>query len=131
MKAVSVLVKKRPHTTIILSGAKQSSYYNEPKDMYRALKQAEINSAHILLDSSGNNTFESINNFVKLGLGDSLIIVTQKFHAYRAILICRYLNIESKVYEAEAVSVDVTNRPVLREVLARFAAFFQFYLFKI
>lgn len=125
--AADFLITEIKPANIILSGANPSQYYNEPEDMKNALIQKGIDREFIL-DHSGDNTRASILNYKDEFQNQPLIIITQKFHAYRTILICRELNIEAEVYPAEEVSVDITNKPVIREVFARVKALIDFYL---
>lgn len=115
---------------LILSGSNSSVYYNEPRDMKLSLFEMGIDSSQFLIDAEGNNTFESLKNYSQNYYGDSLIIITQVFHAYRTILICKQLKINAMVYPAEEVSADITNKPLIREVFARVKALWEFYLFE-
>lgn len=114
---------------IILSGSHPSDYYNEPLDMQRSLEELGFEASKFILDEAGENTFASLQNYAEKYRSDSLIIITQKFHAYRCILISKQLGINAVVYPAGAVSVDITNKPAIREVFARVYALWNIYLF--
>ncbi|MEQ9313487.1 MAG: ElyC/SanA/YdcF family protein [Cytophagales bacterium] len=129
MMAVKDLMKKSSPKFIILSGSNPSVYYNEPRDMKLSLSELGIDSLNFIIDSHGDNTFESLKNYSQNYEKDSLIIITQTFHAYRTLLICKQLNINAMVYPAEEVSADITNKPLVREVFARVKALWEFYLF--
>lgn len=129
MLAVQKLMEISSPKEIILSGSNPSIYYNEPKDMKFALSELGVDSTHFLIDAEGNNTFESLLNYSRKFQNDSLVIITQTFHAYRTLLICKQLKIKALVYPAEEVSADITNKPLIREAFARVKALWEFYLY--
>jgi SanA protein len=130
MLATKRLLEKSNPSRIILSGSNPSVYYNEPMDMQSSLIDLGFEESTFEIDSHGNNTFESIQNYHHKYANDSLIIITQKFHAYRTLLICKQFGIKALVFPAEAVSADITNKPLVREVFARTKALWDFYLFE-
>lgn len=127
IKAGVELIKKIEPERVILSGSHPSDYYNEPLDMRNSLFENGLDTSNYILDGKGNDTFSSIKNYKDRFGEEKLIIITQKFHAYRTLLICRKFKVNAKVYPAEDVSVDITNKPVIREVFARIDALFNFY----
>jgi SanA protein len=126
--AKQVLDSLNPKHTI-LSGSHASEYYNEPQDMQLSLEELGFSPSDFILDENGENTYASLRNYAERYNGDSVIIVTQKFHAYRCIVISKDLGIKAVVYPAEAVSVDITNKPAIREVFARAYALWNIYIF--
>ncbi len=129
MMAVKDLIEKSNPKNLILSGSNPSVYYNEPRDMKMSLAELGIDTINFIIDTHGDNTFESLKNYSRKYQKDSLIIITQTFHAYRTLLICKQLKINAMVYPAEEVSADITNKPLVREVFARVKALWEFYLF--
>lgn len=104
---------------ILMSGDRSGEYYDEPYAMRKYAISLGVDEDKILLDGQGFSTFESISR-VKEEYGfDSVIIITQKYHLYRALYI-------AEQYEIEALGVSADLRTYrgqiyrdLREMLAR------------
>jgi SanA protein len=100
----------------IVSGDNRTRYYNEPLEMKRALVARGIPAQSITLDYAGLRTLDSIVRSKKIFGQQQLIIVTQAFHTYRALFICRHNGIEAV---ALATPQPVSWRTLFREYLAR------------
>lgn len=104
---------------ILMSGDRSGEHYDEPSAMKQYALSLGVDEDKILLDGQGFSTFESISR-VKDEYGfESIIIITQKYHLYRALYI-------AEQYEIEAVGVSADLRTYrgqiyrdLREMLAR------------
>ncbi len=104
---------------LILSGAHDRRYYNEPMVMQKALIKLGVPKKALILDIRGNNTLESLKRAKAICRAYPLIIITQRFHAYRALYISRYCGIPALVFvEEDETSFDL-HRTWLRECLAR------------
>ena len=103
---------------IIVSGDNRTKYYNEPQDMMDALGILGVPSEGVTLDYAGLRTLDSVVRCREVFNQEDVIIVTQKFHAYRAVFIAGRYDIEAQAYSA-----DFESRPFLkllaREVVAR------------
>ena len=111
---------------IILSGTKDPKYYDEPSDMKKALIQNGVPESAIILDGEGFRTIDSIVNGKKIN--GSFIIITQRYHAYRALFISAHLNVNAICYEAEFPSEDYSYTTIVREVFARPKAILDLYV---
>lgn len=104
---------------ILMSGDKSGEYYDEPAAMKKYAEEMGVDPSRILIDNKGFSTFESMTR-VKDEYGfDKVIIITQKYHLYRALYIA-----EDAGIEALGVSADLRpyrNQFVreVREILAR------------
>ncbi len=104
---------------ILMSGDRSSDYYDEPAAMKKYAEDMGVDPARILIDNFGFSTQESITR-VKEEFGfDNIVVITQKYHLYRALYI-------AEDSEIEAVGVSADLRPYrnqfirdIREVLAR------------
>lgn len=79
---------------VLLSGSTRNSGYNEPSAMLDYLVDKGIHENLLTLDILGNSTFHSLNNIRALHINDRIIIISQRFHLTRALLIARLLRID-------------------------------------
>lgn len=104
---------------ILMSGDCSGEHYDEVSAMKKYALSLGVDEDKILLDGQGFSTFESISR-VKEEYGfDRVVIITQKYHLYRALYI-------AEQYEIDAVGVSADLRGYrgqtyrdLREVFAR------------
>lgn len=104
---------------ILMSGDYSGEHYDEVGAMKKYALSLGVDEDKILLDGQGFSTFESISR-VKEEYGfDRVVIITQKYHLYRALYI-------AEQYEIDAVGVSADLRGYrgqtyrdLREVFAR------------
>ncbi|MBV8063492.1 MAG: YdcF family protein [Nevskia sp.] len=104
---------------IIVSGANPDSTYNEPRAMRRELVKSGVPPAAIYMDYAGFRTFDSVARAqVVFGL-NKVTIVTQRYHAYRAVFVAKKLHLQVAAYAAPSDEIGPFTRTMLREVLAR------------
>ena len=119
IRAAAELYKAGKVKRIILSGDNLSSkYYNEPKDMLAALEKYGIPKRVVKLDDEGVRTFESVLRCKEEFNENEVIIVTQSFHAYRALYLANHFDINAQAIAANYDS-QVYGALILREVFAR------------
>ena len=115
---------------IIVSGHNPSRYYNEPVTMREDLIKMGVPEKDIILDLSGLRTIDSVVHCKnKFGVSDP-IIITQKYHSYRALFLARNMGMDDAiVYTAKAPKdTSYTMRNHRREILARIKAVFDVYI---
>lgn len=112
---------------IIASGANPDSTYNEPKRMREALVEAGVPMELIELDFAGDRTLDSLRNTRDIFGHQRFTVITQKFHAYRAVFLGKRLNLRITVY----VAPGTTYRHPIREIFARAKAVFEIPLIKL
>ena len=111
---------------LIVSGDNRTRFYNEPLEMKRALLKAGVPDSVITLDYAGLRTLDSIVRCKEVFGQNTITIVTQPFHCYRALFISEY-------YDMNAVAV-MAQEPVLesnvyfREYFARAKAVLDLYI---
>ena len=113
-------IYKFNNTKIILSGDHGRNDYDEVNIMKDYLLNSDINSKDIFLDHAGFSTYDSIYRAKNIFGAKKIIIVTQKFHMYRALFIANALDIEAY----GIVANDINNRSILlkneiREIFRR------------
>jgi len=118
------LVKK-----ILISGDHQKDY-SEITAMNNYLKENGIDSKDILIDDIGYSTGESLINYKNSYKEESVVIVTQKYHLYRAMFIAEDLGLNAVGAQAKSVNYkwDILNET--REFLARNKDFVLFKFWK-
>ena len=112
----------------ILSGDNRRSDYNEPARMRDALLRRGVPDSLITLDSAGLRTFDSILRSRYVFGKRSLIIITQPFHAYRALFLCDYFGIKAVVFAAREPGEQIGLQVYLREIIARAKALLDIYV---
>ena len=113
---------------LIVSGANPDASYNEPRKMWQALTAAGVPSAAITMDFAGVRTFDSMVRAQKIFGLDRVTIITQQYHAYRAVFIGKKMGMQPVAYAAASDESGPAFRPYVREVLARMAAIFDLFL---
>lgn len=104
---------------IIVSGANPDSTYNEPRQMWRELTKAGIPSNVITMDFAGLRTLDSISRAQAVFGLTKMTIITQEYHAYRAVFIGKKLGMKVAAYSAPGTDSGPEFRAFVREMLAR------------
>jgi SanA protein len=115
---------------IIASGDNSTRYYNEPAVMRTDLIQMGVPTDDIILDFAGFRTLDSVARCKnKFGVADP-IIITQKYHSYRALFLARNMGLDRAIaYTAKSPEdTSYTMRNHRREILARINAVFDVYI---
>ncbi len=112
---------------IIVSGANPEANYNEPRAMWRELTKAGVPSSAITMDFAGFRTFDSIFRAEAVFGLHRMTIITQRYHAYRAVFIGKKLQMRVVAYAAPGDD-QVPVHQYVREWFARLKAVFDIYL---
>lgn len=107
---------------IIVSGSNPDSTYNEPRQMWRELTKAGVPSSAITMDFAGLRTLDSMARAQQVFELQRLTVITQEYHAYRAVFIGKKLGMRVVAYAAPGTGSGPAFGPYTREVLARFKA---------
>lgn len=113
---------------LILSGTNPDSRYNEPKRMQEALIEKGVPSEAMTLDFAGDRTFDSVIRAQEVSGLSRVTIITQKYHAYRALFVARKTGLQAVAYAAPNADGDEGFRHPPREVLARVLAVLDLFL---
>ena len=104
---------------IIVSGDHGTTKYDEVNAMKDYLINNGIKSEDIFMDHAGFSTYESLYRARDIFEVKSLIVVTQKYHLYRAVYIGKKLGLDvTGVYAKEIKYVGQEKRDI-REIFAR------------
>ena len=105
---------------LLLSGDHGENEYDEVNIMRDYILESNIDSKDIFLDHAGFSTYDSIYRAKNVFGAKKIVIVTQRFHLYRALYIAEKLGLEAVGIKAEDVPYQsVMIRNELREVLSR------------
>lgn len=115
---------------LILSGDNRTQYYNEPADMQKALLKRGVPDSVITADNAGLRTLDSVVRSYRIFGQKEIIVVTQKFHSYRAVFIGRYHNVNTYAFTAETLPLRSSANLLFREFLARPMAVIDLYVLK-
>lgn len=116
-------------STVIVSGDHGQEHYDEVNTMKDYLIQKGIPSSHIFMDHAGFSTYDSLYRAKEIFGANRLLIVTQRYHAYRALMIGRMLGVECRAVAAPILATDAKSYAgqswySLRESVARCKDFF-------
>lgn len=104
---------------ILMSGDHGSKDYNEVGAMKNYAISAGVSSDDIFLDHAGFSTYESIYRAREIFNVKKIVIVTQKYHLYRALYIADKLGIDAYGVSADYYRYSGQLNRELREILAR------------
>lgn len=113
---------------ILVSGDNETIYYNEPKEMRKALMKLAVPDSAIVLDHAGFSTFDSIIRSSKIFGQTSITVISQQFHNERAVFIARESGIVAVGFNARDVDAYHGFKTQMRELLARVKVFLDLYI---
>lgn len=129
MNAAADLYQQQKIKHLLVSGDNSSKYYNEPRDMLKALGDLSVPEGDVSLDFAGFRTLDSVVRSKEVFGQNSITIVTQKFHCYRSLFIAKKFGINAVAFTADRGSAIGLNL-AFREVLARTYAVVDLYIFQ-
>ncbi|MBS6252023.1 MAG: YdcF family protein [Clostridium sp.] len=104
---------------IIMSGDHGRKEYDEVNVMKNYAIQRGVPSENIFMDHAGFSTYESIYRARDIFKARKVVIVTQKYHLYRALYIANQLGIEAYGVGADPRQYIGKTYREMREILAR------------
>ena len=104
---------------IIMSGDHGREEYDEVNIMKNYAIEKGIPSENIFMDHAGFSTYESIYRAKEIFKAKKVVIVTQKYHLYRALYIANQLGVEAYGIGADPRQYVGATYRELREILAR------------
>ena len=104
---------------LLLSGDNSVKEYSEPDCMFKYALDQGVPAEDVFLDFAGFSTYDSIYRANAVFKADSMIVVTQKYHLYRALNICDRLGIKAVGVASDQQKYAGRFNREAREVLAR------------
>ncbi|SEQ03299.1 protein SanA, affects membrane permeability for vancomycin [Solimonas aquatica] len=116
---------------LIVSGANPDETYNEPRAMRRELIKAGVPENVITMDFAGFRTLDSIVRADAVFGLKQYTIITQRYHAFRAVFIGRKMGMKVVAYAAHAKDDGSYGRlHPTREIFARVKAVMDVFLLR-
>lgn len=125
LDAAIALYKAGVAPKILLSGDNSIAEYSEPDCMLKYTLAQGVPPEDIFLDYAGFSTYESVYRSHAVFMADRLIVVTQKYHLFRALKACEALSIKAKGVASNQQKYAGRYYREAREVLARNKDFFK------
>ena len=127
---LSILLQQSNNSyKILVSGDHISDDYDEVNVMKNYLLENNIPEENVYQDHAGISTYDSIYRLKYVYNAKKVIIITQKYHLYRALYIANALNIDAYGLSSNQRKYYNQEKRDLREILARtkdcIKAFFQ------
>ena len=113
------LYKKGVANKIIMSGDHGREEYDEVNIMKDYAINKGVKSEDIFMDHAGFNTYDSIYRAKEIFEAKNIIIVTQKYHLYRALYIANSMDINAHGANSDPRKYSGQLYRELREILAR------------
>jgi uncharacterized SAM-binding protein YcdF (DUF218 family) len=106
----------QPDAQIIACGGLGAYPPTEAAAMRDLLVAVGVRDGAITLEDQSTNTLENIRNGAQLARFDTIIIVTDRYHARRALMVARHLGLNARADCPEPIGWHIKQR--LREVIA-------------
>lgn len=113
---------------LIVSGANPDQTYNEPRQMRRELVKAGVPENAITMDFAGLRTLDSIARAQEVFGLPRVTVITQEYHAFRAVFIGKKLGMQLAAYAAPGPGPSF--QPYVREVFARVKAVLDLFILR-
>lgn len=106
---------------LLMSGDHGREDYDEVNSMKAYAKDKGVPSSDIFMDHAGFSTYESMYRARDVFKAEKIIIVSQKYHLYRALYVARYLGLDAYGVDGQIrnYTVDTNLYNTVREMLAR------------
>ena len=104
---------------LLMSGDKRTIYYNEVDPMRDAAIAQGVPADAISMDGFGLSTYDSVARLAEEYQGKKVVIVTQRYHLFRALYIAEKLGIDAYGVSADLRTYTKRVWWETREVLAR------------
>ena len=104
---------------LLMSGDHLYEDYNEPGAMKKFAIEQGVESKVIFLDHAGISTYDSIYRAVNIYGAEKILIVTQKYHLYRAVYLARSMGAEAFGVSSNLRSYLLQPKYTAREWVAR------------
>lgn len=113
------LYKEGAAPKLLMSGDHGTKEYDEVNAMKKYAVDRDVPSQDVFMDHAGFSTYESMYRARDVFEVEKVIIVSQRYHLYRAVYDARALGLDAYGVAAENISYLGQTIRELREVLAR------------
>ena len=119
------LYKSGAAEKIIMSGDHGRADYDEVNVMRAFALEQGVRAEDIFLDHAGFSTYDSVYRAKNIFGAENIIIVSQKYHLYRALYISEKLDVKAAGVSANLNSYGGQLKRDIREIIARDKDFFK------
>lgn len=119
------LYKSGAAEKIIMSGDHGRADYDEVNVMRAFALEQGVMAEDIFLDHAGFSTYDSVYRAKNIFGAENIIIVSQKYHLYRALYISEKLDVKAAGVSADLNSYGGQLKRDIREIIARDKDFFK------
>ncbi len=130
LRATTAIAKRHPKAKVLVSGDQEPGY-DEVSIMASYLRRHGVANDRIVIDPKGYRTFDSMYRARNVYGFDQVTVVTNPFHAPRAVFLGRHLGIDARGVGAPH-GIDYQTKTLMknrvREAAARILAFADVYL---
>lgn len=113
------LFERKAAPYLVMSGDHGQKDYDEVNVMKGFAIKAGVDSNMIYMDHAGFSTYESLYRLKYIFEAEKVIIVTQKYHLYRALFIANALGLKAVGVAAKEINYSGQSLRDFREILAR------------
>lgn len=110
---------------IIMSGDHGREDYDEVNVMRAFALERGVKSEDIFLDHAGFSTYDSVFRAKNIFGAENIVIVSQKYHLYRALYIAKKLDMSAAGVSADLNAYGGQFKRDIREIIARDKDFFK------
>lgn len=118
------LYNQKVSDKILMSGDHGRKDYDEVNVMKNFAINSGVPSEDVFMDHAGFSTYESMYRAKEIFEADKIVIVSQKYHLYRAIYIARSLGLEAYGVPSDVREYRGQKYRDFREAIARVKDFF-------
>lgn len=119
------LYKSGAAKKIIMSGDHGRADYDEVNVMRAFALEQGVSAEDIFLDHAGFSTYDSVYRAKNIFGAENIIIVSQKYHLYRALYIAKKLDVKAAGVSADLNTYGGQLKRDIREIIARDKDFFK------
>ena len=119
------LYKSGAAEKIIMSGDHGRADYDEVNVMRAIALEQGVSAEDIFLDHAGFSTYDSVYRAKNIFGAENIIIVSQKYHLYRALYISEKLDVKAAGVSANLNTYGGQLKRDIREIIARDKDFFK------
>ena len=119
------LYKSGAAKKIIMSGDHGRADYDEVNVMRSFAIEQGVRAEDIFLDHAGVSTYDSVYRAKNIFGAENIIIVSQKYHLYRALYISEKLDVKAAGVSANLNTYGGQLKRDIREIIARDKDFFK------
>lgn len=129
LAAAASLYHEGKADTLLVSGYRDSHYYDETRDMIARLRELGVPESAMLADDRGARTLDSVARAKTVFGFDRIVIISDDFHVNRALFIANRRGVDAIALRSESVDYRDSRKARVREYFARVKAVIDLYVY--